>query len=168
MEYRYTELKSSDDHRTVSGMAFEWGKLYEERGRFKEVLRRGAFGKVADQDITATVAHKRDRIIGRTGSNLFLKDTERGLEVELKLDPELPEQKSTIQLLERRLLRGFSIEYSIHTAQRLPNQAREILQGRLYTISVVDRNSYKGTDAKIRWVEDDEENAQIAIALGWY
>ena len=131
---------------------------YSDRARIMEGVEErfapGAFGDVSAADVTASVQHRSDRLIARTGSGLVLRDGSDALRAEIRsLDPFVVKQ------VEARVLRGLSAEFIVLDEgfdRSEGSVLREIRRARLLDVSVVARPAYAASVAEVeqRWLAE--------------
>ena len=146
MEFRYCELRQ--DGRNLYGVAMRYGseaRIYGQRERFTP----GAFGQVASLDVRLNVQHNRERLIARTGGGgLVLTDSPEALTISADL-PDTREADDALTLVQKRILRGFSIEFD-PVSERLDQGVRVLDRAALSAIGVVDLPAYRDSVAEAR------------------
>ena len=147
LECRAFELRQLGERRLV-GTAVRYGdtaKLAFGRERFMP----GAFGDVKACDVILNRQHQRTLILARTGGGgLTLDDNERRLLVSAEL-PETREAQDAIVMVQRKLLRGFSLEFRARE-ERFENRTRIIERAELVGVSLVDTPAYSDSQVALR------------------
>ena len=146
-EFRYCEVRR--EGRTLEGTAISYSDVARVGGR-SERFSPGAFGAdVGALDVLLNVQHDRGRMLCRTqGGGLCLNDTAEALEIVATL-PETTEAADVLQLVDAKILRGFSLEFQpIQT--RMEGGTRVIQSARLVAIGVVDKPAYKASTVSAR------------------
>ena len=109
----------------------------------------GAFGDVKACDVILNRQHQRTLILARTGGGgLTLDDNERRLLVSAEL-PETREAQDAIVMVQRKLLRGFSLEFRARE-ERFENRTRIIERAELVGVSLVDTPAYSDSQVALR------------------
>ena len=140
LEFRF----SGESGLKISGIALQYGEVALIQGRPERFIA-GSFGDLSQADILANIQHRRDRPIARTGGGgLELTDSADALRAEIDL-PAGGLADELRDLLQRRILRGMSIEFTAHRERRAADNTREVLQASLFGISLVDRPAYSGS-----------------------
>ena len=125
---------------TISGVAITYGDTAEMMFG-KEIVEPGAFGDVSKLDLVLNMQHDRTRPLARTGGGgLTLDDTSERLEVKADL-PDTNDGRDAKQLVERRILRGLSIEMLVTKSQTVDG-VRRISAARLVGIGLVDKPAF--------------------------
>ena len=147
LEVRAFELRQLGERRLV-GTAVRYGdtaKLAFGQERFMP----GAFGDVNACDVILNRQHQRTLILARTGGGgLTLDDNERRLLVSAEL-PETREAQDAIVMVQRKLLRGFSLEFRARE-ERFENRIRIIEKAELVGVSLVDTPAYSDSQVALR------------------
>ena len=144
------EIRQDGGRTVIEGPAMRYGDTADIAGMFSERFERGAFGDVAALDVIANVQHERGRPIGRTqGGGLTLADSAEALRVVLEL-PNTRDGADAAELLRLRVLRGFSIEFSVPAnGDRFDRGTRIVSRANLSGLGVVDRPAYGDALAEI-------------------
>ena len=110
IERRFVEFRAVDD-RFVTGVAIKYGRA-SNLGPFKETILAGAFAPIGE--LRLNIMHTRERAIAcnRPGGGLVLIDTATELRAEVEL-PTYGEGPAVAELIQRQVLKGFSIELSV-------------------------------------------------------
>ena len=139
-EYHFTEFREVSG-RTIYGNAIVYGDISVRPGGIKETFARGAFAPVEALDTILHRQHERSRPIARTGGGgLVLTDSPERLEVAATM-PETQDGNDALTLAEKRILRGFSVEYNVRR-QRFEGDTRVIERAALPGIGLVDTPAY--------------------------
>ena len=161
------ETRASDDGLvTVSGHAAVFDQE-TEIAWFREVIRPGAFADAIGRDDVVFVINHEGLPLARTGSGtLTLKEDQRGLYMETKLDPEDPDVASILPKMRRGDLTEMSFAFrsgdeSWHEFEDdglLP--LREIKKvEKLYDVSIVTNGAYPQTDIALRSFNEFKKEA---------
>ena len=140
-EYRYADIDDRDG-RTILGTVVRYGDVSTANATgMMEVFEVGAFGDVSEIDTTLNIQHDRRKLIGRTqGGGLEFTDSKERLLVAATV-PETRDGDDALLMVEKGLLRGFSVEYRARQ-ERFLNAARSIQKARLPGLALVDRPAY--------------------------
>ncbi len=150
LEKRFYEVTQSG--RTVTGNLVTYNKVYRQ-GDYTETFLSGCSGDLTDSDLICTLHHKRDRIVARSGGGLEVTDTPESLTAVVNLDPTLPDGKNAIDLLERKLIRGLSVEfYSVDAG--FSERHREVRKAELVGFSLVDRPALDDAVPSLRFQQE--------------
>ena len=144
IEYRFAEVEVRDAGAVVAGVAMPYGSVARIMGAFDESVEAGAF---RFDDVTLNRMHRREDLIARTGGGgLTLTDSASTL----TLRADIPSYRADIRdQVNRRILRGFSVEMRI-TAEDWPNPTRRIIRAaELLGIGLVDRPAYGDATAAL-------------------
>jgi HK97 family phage prohead protease len=117
------ELRSETDDDgkvTLRGMVIRYGVPYSVRdayGTFTETIERGAAAQVVagDPDVRFLFNHDGLPLARTTNGSLRLTDTPEGLEVEARLNPEMPAAKDVITAVSDGLLSQMSVGMNVGT-----------------------------------------------------
>tara|TARA_R110002020_G_scaffold328050_3_gene544003 strand:- start:701 stop:1189 length:489 start_codon:yes stop_codon:yes gene_type:complete len=109
-----------------------------QRGTYREVFQRGAFGKISD-GVALYVQHDPQQIpLARVGAGtLRFTETNKGLEFEASISPT---RADLIDSLQRGDLAGASIGFSMKEEKWIRNASppvRRVTRGRLHELSLV-------------------------------
>jgi HK97 family phage prohead protease len=135
---------------------------------FRELIRPGAFAKtIQEADIRALVNHDTSMVLGRNkAGTLTLQEDQHGLYVEID-PPDTSYARDLIVSLERGDINQFSFGFQIVKSREITENNREdgksetlheILEVRLFEVSVVTFPAYPQTNAKYR-----NEEAEIDL-----
>ena len=116
-----------------------------DRGMFRETFEARAFGPAEKLDTTLNVMHVESRLVARTGGGgLIFRDTAEGLQASAEL-PATTEGDDTLTLINRGVLRGFSVEFRA-IQDRFEGSLRRIARAALLGLGIVDRPAYQGAE----------------------
>ena len=144
IEYRFADVEVRDAGAVVEGVAMPYGTVARIMGAFDESVQAGAFRFA---DVVLNRMHVREDLIARTdGGGLTLTDTAE----RMSLRADIPSYRADIRdQVNRRILRGFSVEMRI-TAEDWPNPTRRIIRAaELLGIGLVDRPAYGDATAAL-------------------
>jgi HK97 family phage prohead protease len=135
---------------------------------YKEVIRPGAFAKtLAESDIRGLFNHEPSTILGRTkAGTLELAEDDRGLAYVIDPPPTRTVRDRVLIPMERGDLDGSSFSFSAIKAPETTDESgetlREIVEARLWDVSVVTFPQYPTADAGLR----AEIQVRAALQLG--
>ena len=136
---RLTEIRI--EGRRLSGVALRYGDTATLPWGVDERIEAGAFGDLADADVTLNVMHDRARPIARTGGGgLSIVDTASELRIVADL-PETSEASDVLTMVRSRVYRGLSVEFLAKRESQLES-VRVIQSARLLAVGIVDRPAY--------------------------
>ena len=144
IEFRFVDVEVRDAGAVVAGVAMPYGTVARIMGAFDESVEPGAF---RFEDVVLNRMHVREDLIARTdGGGLTLTDTAE----RMSLRADIPAYRADIRdQVNRRILRGFSVEMRI-TAEDWPNPSRRIIRAaELLGIGLVDRPAYGDATAAL-------------------
>ena len=142
-EYRYAEIADVDG-RTLHGTVMRYGDTSTQNSYGSpERFEPGAFGDVANSDVSLNIQHNRDRLISRTGSGLVLTDSPERLEIAATII-NTKDGDDALVMVEEGLLRGFSTEFFARR-ERVENRTRVISKALMPRIGLVDDPAYSGS-----------------------
>ena len=130
---------------TVSGPVVKYDDQ-AHLGQFVEKVSPGAFSW---KDVAVTIQHDRHRLIGRSGANLSLTDTDTELRAELRL-LETRDSNDARVMIDNGLLRGWSAEFKV-IDDNFDGISRTIRSANLHRISLVDQPAYSESVAEIQY-----------------
>jgi hypothetical protein len=115
------EIRSTDDGQSweLSGLASAtntWYPVTDRRGSYQERIAPGAFRQSLSQNPRVRLLVEHDRsgpLVGRTGRNLRLSESSRGLEVAATLDRSDPDAQSAVSKVRTGLLDSMSFAFGI-------------------------------------------------------
>lgn len=157
----------------VSGVLLAWNEWAEIRGGeqvlFRERFAPGAFGDLADVDVSLDLQHDRRRLLARTaGGGMELRDDGRAVQLRADLVP-TDESVRAHRLLEGGVLRGLSVAFRVlRVGARLGEvwgqgdrwRERTITRARMLGIGLVDRPAYTSSLAEARECGIDTEGGR--------
>ena len=160
-ETRYltvTELRSDPEGKNIEGYAAVFGQFSLDLGGFKEKIKKGAFTKtIKEGDARALWNHEDKYVLGRiSAKTLMLEEDDHGLKVRIE-----PPNSTWANDLKESIKRGDVKEMSfgfstIKDTWTYNNEAdaveRELLEVRLYEVSIVTFPAYPQTDVAVRAV----------------
>ena len=144
-ERRFTELRQ--EGRRLSGVAVTYGEIGQSPFG-PERFEAGAFGDLSNSDVILNFQHDRGRPLARTGSGLFLDDSEKSLDIRAEL-PRTTEADNVLELVKAGVLRGLSIEFKA-LQERQESQVRVIQRALLGGVGVVDSGAYPSSRLEAR------------------
>ena len=156
-EHLYFEAEYNRGGRVVEGTAVRYGERAAYQlpgGTYYDAIAPGAL-KITDAVLN--IQHDRKRPLGRTdGGGLTFQDGKDRLRVRYEFqDPLTSDQRDALSLLERRVLRGFSLELAgMKTRLDLPTRTRHILSAEARGIALVDRPAFSGSEAVLKEFEE--------------
>lgn len=153
------ELRVDDpDNGIIEGYAAVFNQWSEDLGYFREIIRPGAFGKtVKEADVRALFNHDSNYVLGRNKSGtLELAEDEHGLQ--FRVNP--PETGWAVDL--RESIRRGDIDQASFGFQTIRDRwdqnvepaERELLEVRLFDVSVVTYPAYPQTSVSARSLAD--------------
>lgn len=134
------EFRVDESGRTLTGRALAYGDV-ADMGAFRETFVSGAFVEMP-QTISVNLQHDPDVIVAR---DAVLADHPR----ELRVRAHLPEGSAAVQLVKRRSVDSFSIEFHA-LKERRENGIRVIERAILSGLALVDRGAYPQSKAEVR------------------
>lgn len=140
-EKRYLEIREVEG-RFIRGTGLRYGDVaYPREAPQGEKFLPGAFGNVKGLDVILNRQHSRSNPLARTGGGgLELTDSDTALEVVAEL-PNTREADDVLELVSKKVLRGFSIEFSSRKERREAG-VRVIESAYLGAIALVDSGAY--------------------------
>lgn len=145
----------------------EWGF------RFTEIIRPGAFAKtLKEADVRALVNHDVHYVLGRTSAGtLLLTEDKRGLAVDVE-PPDTQWARDLMKSMRRGDVREMSFAFNV-VKERFTEDSerrtvlRELLEVKLFDVSVVTFPSYPTTSAAVRgiWQASGLNFDQVSSAL---
>lgn len=153
--YTNLELRAMDDSEdgwTVSGYAavfdspsepLPWTE-YVKRGAFRKTIKDGA-------DVRLLIDHTGVPLARTKSGTLKLREDDRGLFMEAKLDPNNPDAVKMRSALMRGDVSQMSFAFeTVKDAWNKDRTVRELKEVRLYDVSIVTYPAYEETSAEIR------------------
>lgn len=135
VERRFIEFRADNDG--LSGTVIRYGDV----AAFGDFTERFASGSIRmDADIVANIMHDRAKPVARIGAGLTLSDTGGAVEARIAF-PETSFARDAKELVEARILRGFSIEF-MAIRERMEGRERIIEKARMTGLGIVDRPAY--------------------------
>lgn len=134
------EFRVDESGRTLTGRALAYGDV-ANMGMFRETFVSGAFVEMP-QTIDVNLQHDASVIVAR---DAILIDSPR----ELRVRAQLPEGSAAVQLVKRRSVDSFSVEFHA-LAERREAGVRVIERAVLAGLALVDRGAYPQSKAEIR------------------
>ena len=137
-----------------------------------EIIRHGAFAKtIKEADVRALVNHDSNYVLGRNAAGtLSLKENRRGLEVSID-PPDTQWARDLVVSMERGDVTQMSFAFSVVTDRwtedrKAETLTRELLEVKLYDVSVVTFPAYPQTSAvaRSRWLAQETGIDLDAIA----
>lgn len=164
--------EGEDKPQRLEGYAAKYDKLSRDLGRFKEIIRRGAFtdslaeAERGEKNIFCYWAHKTDQPLGSTKSGkLVLREDDQGLWFSLDVSRLQPWQLDACLDGEMHMSFGFGIIEQEITRSR-DGDVYELIKVNLSEISPVTNPAYHDTEAQIRSLEEavaalDKRDAEV-------
>ena len=163
VQRRYCEFRF-DGNRTISGIAMRYGDVAKLPWGEKERFEPGAFGDVSSADVLLNKQHQRSIPLARTGGGgLSFSDSSTELTITADL-PETRDADDVIELVKKRILRGFSIEFL--PKDYVIDREKEIVvikKAKLLAVAIVDRPAYNQSTVNPREKDMDEKKIQALI-----
>lgn len=175
-ELRYLPTEISSDGNTVTGLAIVYGSpskplpFSKGGGSFVEIIEPGAGADVIRGDTVALFEHKTENPLGRTGANLTLSESSRGISYSLTL-PDTSLGKDIKELVSKGILRGASFYLDVPKGgDKWSRQNGTVYRNisklnSLPEISLVMSPAYPDTSAALRSYEafEAEQNAVLNL-----
>ncbi len=158
----------NDERRALRGLANPFDQETVIWGLFREVVRPGAFAKtVREGDQVALWDHNTGAPLARKSrGTLQLWESDRGLEFEIQLGEQSWAQDAWISV-QRGDVQGMSIGFQVvkqswtNAAEDEKYDLREILEAKLYEVSLVTFPAYDGTSVEAaRSVFESQKNIE--------
>lgn len=130
------------DKMVVEGYAYKWGDRGFADGS-KEKIEKGAFS--FDKDLMLYQNHKPDKILGRIGKNLDIKQDDTGIKFKAVL-PDTTDGRDAYELVSGGILDGMSVGMEINDYQYDSDNTRVIKGARLNEVSLTQTPVYKKTE----------------------
>jgi HK97 family phage prohead protease len=168
------EIRKDGDDKppTVEGYASVFDSETQIGGAFREVIRKGAFTEAVKRDDVVFLINHDGLPLARTRSgSLELKEDKKGLFMRAELDPNDPDVQRIIPKMERgdldKMSFGFWIEKEAWTEaedeRKLP--LREVMQARLYDVSIVTTPAYESTEIGLRGFQRYKDQNSVPNAV---
>lgn len=141
----------------IVGHAAVFNQLSVDLGGYRERIRRGAFAKtILEQDVRALFNHDVNIVLGRSKSKtLEMREDETGLLI--RIDPPKTQliNDMVLEPIRRRDISQMSFMFRALRQEWLDDtvtkeRIRELVEVRLYDVSVVTFPGYEGTDVAVR------------------
>lgn len=142
---------------TLAGTVLRYGDVAVvpvAGGLIRETILPGAFGNLAEADVTLDRMHRRELVLGRTGGGgLELEDGKEALTMRAA-PAQTRDWQDTLRLVRNGTLRGLSVLMDIKD-DVLDVRARErrITSAKLHGIGIVDVPAYSDSTLEQRWAE---------------
>lgn len=150
--YNTTELRASDDGRTLVGYASVFDSPSEPLP-WIEYVRRGAFRKTIKDgaDVRLLIDHEGIPLARTRSGTLMLREDDIGLRVEAKLDDTNPDAMRVISAMRRGDLSQMSFAFqTVKDSWSADRSMRDLKEVRLFDVSVVTYPAYEETVAELR------------------
>ncbi len=153
------QVRAGEDGKppVVEGYAAVFDSETVIAGYFREVIRKGAFKEaVREDDVVFLINHDGLPLARTRSGTLELKEDKKGLHMRSELDPEDPDVQRILPKMERgdmdKMSFGFWIEKEAWTDRDEDGDLplREVLQARLYDVSIVTKPAYDATEIGLR------------------
>lgn len=148
--------KREDESPVIKGYAAVFDKWADIGGWFMEKIRKGAFKKtIGEADIRALLNHDANYVLGRNKSDtLRLAEDKKGLAVEID-PPDAQWANDLLVSMERGDISQMSFGFEvIKEAWDNERDERELIEVRLFDVSVVTFPAYDSTSAQVRQLID--------------
>lgn len=152
------ELRQADDGHKIVGHAAVFNQWSEDLGGFQEMIRPGAFAKtIQEADIRALFNHDSNYVLGRNkAGTLTLAEDAKGLAIQIE-----PPETTWAKDLQVSMKRGDvnQMSFMFQTVRDEWNNQdpkaikRELVEVKLYDVSVVTFPAYPQTLAHVRLME---------------
>lgn len=165
LEYRIQSFEPlelevrEDGTKKISGYAAVFNSDSVDFGYFVERIRPGAFEKTLrdNPDVVALMSHDTGQPIARTSAgNLKISEDKRGLKFEMSpIDTE--DGRKAIEWVRSGVAKGMSFGFmpiEDNWSTKNGKNLRELVEVRLYEISLVTFPAYPATEASMRSLED--------------
>jgi len=158
------EIREDDDGLMVSGYAAVFEQETDIGGMFREKIARGAFTDAVGRDDVVFLINHEGLPLARTRSGtLTLREDDKGLYMETKLDRDDPDVKSIVSKMQRGDLDKMSFAFWPDVQEwddsgDIP--LRTVKSASLYDVSIVTTPAYDGTEIGLRSLADHREAQQ--------
>ncbi len=157
-ERRFAVFRAAAADAPITGVLVAYG-VAEDMGDYRELVRPGAFGQVAERDLIVNLQHQRERPVARTGAGLEIRDTAAELRASVE-PPDTTTGRDVRELVRLRVLRGFSVEMRVRGDQwDRASRLRTIERADLLDLALVDRPGYASAVIARAWEPPDPETA---------
>jgi HK97 family phage prohead protease len=161
-----------------NGVAAVFDQLSEDLGGFREIIKRGAFKPVLEDDVRFLINHNEDLVLARsTSGTLAIEEKPRGLTVESDVAPVSYGDDIRV-LLERGDVDQMSFAFRVAEDSWFEDEEGNLLRTihkfeRLFDVSIVTYPAYPQTEAGLRAIRKldrgevitDEERAAVEALL---
>jgi HK97 family phage prohead protease len=161
-----------------SGVAAVFDQLSEDLGGFREIIKRGAFKPVMEDDVRFLINHNEDLVLGRsTSGTLSVEEKPRGLVVDSDVAP-ISYGEDIRVLLDRGDVDQMSFAFRVAEDSWFEDEEGNLLRTihkfeRLFDVSIVTYPAYPQTEAGLRAIRKldrgevitDEERASVEALL---
>lgn len=158
-EFEVRATEETSDALILRGYAAVFDQETDVGGMFREVVRPGAFTKTLSESkgIKALRNHNTDVVLASvSGGTLDLAEDDKGLPVELRMDPLNTDHRNTYQSVKRGDITKMSFAFtpikstwSIDESADIPD-LRELIELKLFEVSPVPFPAYEGTSLQAR------------------
>lgn len=154
------EIRNSDiENRKLIGYAVVFKSEYTEvrdcfGDIFYERVHQGAFKKsLSERDVFMLINHDWNKVVGRTGSNLFIQEDQNGLRFELTV-PNTTDGNDLLENVKQGIIKGCSFGFNVinQTIDVDDNGTlyRDINEVELFEITATPMPVYKDTEISAR------------------
>jgi len=151
------EERADDQAPLIVGHAAVFNQLSLDLGGYRERIRRGAFTKtILEADVRAPFNHDANIVLGRSKSKtLEMGEDETGLLVKITPPRTQLINDMVLEPIRRRDISQMSFMFRAQRQERLNDfvtqeRIRELIEVRLYDVSVVTFPAYEGADVAVR------------------
>ncbi len=153
--YSTLEMRSKDDGHTLYGYAAVFDVASEPIGwgEYIEYVRAGAFLKTIKDgsDVRLLINHEGIPLARTKSDTLKLAEDDYGLKVEAELDQKNPDAARVISAIGRGDISQMSFAFQVIKDRWSPDfTARELLEVRLFDVSIVTYPAYEETLIQLR------------------
>lgn len=159
VELSGVEVRAKEDGGfTFEGLAAVFDELSEDLGGFREIIKRGAFKDVLDDDVRFLYNHNPDYVLARnTSGSLELEEKPTGLATVADVAPVSYADDIRV-LIERGDVSGMSFAFRVAEDSWAEDDDENLIRTvhkfeRLFDVSVVTYPAYPQTDAAVRAIE---------------
>ena len=163
-----TRQENGQEVRYLVGTALRFDDVGEVSGMFKEKFLAGSLEM---RDVEVNVMHQRDRLLGRSPGNVELRQSEKDLQVAVRvLDTQ--EHRDAVTNIEAGVLRGWSVEF-VAKESRFAAGVREIRKAVLKGIGLVAQPVYSATTVAVRdeylaaQAEEERQKQARSAGMNW-
>ena len=151
------EERADDQAPLIVGHAAVFNQLSVDLGGYRERIRRGAFAKtILEQDVRALFNHDANFVLGRNKSKtLEMREDETGLLIRISPPKTQLINDMVLEPIRRRDISQMSFMFRALRQEWMDDSVtqeriRELVEVRLYDVSVVTFPGYEGTDVAVR------------------